>query len=91
MKAGAVMPGQKDSARIVEVEVPQLAEDEILVKILEAGIDGTDIEINRGQYGQRGLRSTPTLPLHTGHARIAVNSIFIADSLSSIYSHCLLS
>jgi len=52
MKAGAVMPGQKDSARIVEVEVPQLAEDEILVKILEVGIDGTDIEINRGQYGQ---------------------------------------
>ena len=53
MKAGAVMPGQKDSVRTVEVEVPQLAEDEILVKILEVGIDGTDIEINRGQYGQR--------------------------------------
>ena len=52
MKAGAVMPGQKDSARIVEVEVPQLAEDEILVKILEVGIDSTDIEINGGQYGQ---------------------------------------
>ena len=34
MKAGAVMLGQKDSARMVEVEVPQLAEDEILVKIL---------------------------------------------------------
>ena len=42
-----------------------LKEDEILAKILEVGIDGTDIEINRGQYGQRGLRSTPALPLHT--------------------------
>ena len=48
MKAGAVTPGQQDSARIVEMEVPQLAEDEVLVKILEVGIDGTDIEINRG-------------------------------------------
>lgn len=34
------------------MDLPQLSEDEILVKILEAGIDGTDIEINRGQYGQ---------------------------------------
>ncbi|MFC2001146.1 glucose 1-dehydrogenase [Chloroflexota bacterium] len=52
MKAGSVMPGQKDSARIIEMEVPQLAEDEVLVKILEVGIDGTDIDIDRGQYGQ---------------------------------------
>jgi len=53
MKAGSVMPGQKDSAKIVEMEVPQLVEDEVLVKIFEVGIDGTDMEINSGQYGHR--------------------------------------
>ena len=52
MKAGSVIPGQKDSARIIEMAVPQLAEDEVLVKMLEVGIDGTDIEINSGKYGQ---------------------------------------
>ena len=52
MKAGSVIPGQKDSARIIEMGVPQLAEEEVLVKMLEVGIDGTDIEINSGKYGQ---------------------------------------
>ena len=52
MKAGSVMPGQKDSAKLVEMDVPSPASDEVLVKILEVGIDGTDMEINNGQYGQ---------------------------------------
>ena len=52
MKAGAVTPGQKDSARLVEMAVPSPARGEVLVKILEVGIGGTDMEINNGQYGE---------------------------------------
>ena len=52
MKAGAVIPGQKDSARLVEMDMPSPANGEVLVKILQAGIDGTDMEINKGQYGE---------------------------------------
>lgn len=55
MKAGAVTPGQKDSARLVEMDLPSLAIGEILVKVLNVGIDGTDVEINRGQYGEAPL------------------------------------
>ena len=52
MKAGVVMPGQKDSASLVEMAVPLLRRGKVLVKMLEVGIDGTDMEINRGQYGK---------------------------------------
>lgn len=45
MKAGAVTPGQKDSARLPGMDVPLQANGEVLVRILEAGIDGTDIEM----------------------------------------------
>lgn len=52
MKAGAVTPGQKDSARVVEMDVPIPRPGEVLVKILEVGIDGTDREISQGRYGE---------------------------------------
>ena len=55
MKAGAVIPGKEDSAWLVEMDTPSLAGGEVLVKILEVGIDGTDMEINRGQYGEPPL------------------------------------
>lgn len=55
MKAGAVTPGQKDSARVIEMVDPIPREGEVLVKILEAGIDGTDIEISQGHYGEPPL------------------------------------
>ena len=56
MKAGAVTPGQKNSARLVEMAVPSPEHGEVLIRILEVGIDGTDMEINRGQYGEPPLR-----------------------------------
>ncbi len=51
MKAGAVTPSQKDSARVVAMVVPVPQQGEVLVKILEVGIDGTDMEISQGHYG----------------------------------------
>ena len=52
MKAGVVTPGKIDSARIVEMAVLLPGRGEVLVKMLEVGIDGTDMEINMGQYGE---------------------------------------
>jgi threonine dehydrogenase-like Zn-dependent dehydrogenase len=52
MKAGVVTPGEKYSASLVEMTVPLLRHGTVLVKMLEVGIDGTDMEINRGQYGE---------------------------------------
>jgi len=52
MKAGVVKPGQKDSSRLIEMDMPVISSGQALVKLLELGIDGTDIEINRGEYGE---------------------------------------
>lgn len=52
MKAGAVTPGLKDTARVVEIAKPQARRGEVLVKVLEVGIDGTDMEMAQGRYGE---------------------------------------
>ncbi|MFC1970161.1 glucose 1-dehydrogenase [Chloroflexota bacterium] len=52
MKAGVVIPGKKDSAQLVEIDMPVSSSGQAFVRLLEVGIDGTDIEINRGEYGE---------------------------------------
>lgn len=55
MKAIAVVPGMADSAKLVDMPEPALNEVPngrgVLVKVLQVGVDGTDREINQGQYG----------------------------------------
>lgn len=51
MKAIAIKPGEKDSSHLEEIEKPQATEGELLVKVLETGVCGTDLEINSGLYG----------------------------------------
>ncbi len=51
MKAAAVIPGKKGSFKVVEMEKPVPGDDEVLVKVLCAGIDGTDVDIYEGKYG----------------------------------------
>ena len=52
MKAIAVIPGKKDSVHITDIDVPAIADDQVLVKVRLVGLDGTDKEINEGKYGQ---------------------------------------
>ena len=52
MKAGVVTPGLRGSASVVDMDVPALQRGEVLVRILEVGIDGTDLEISEGRYGE---------------------------------------
>jgi threonine dehydrogenase-like Zn-dependent dehydrogenase len=55
MKAIAVYPGKADSAHLTDVPKPRPDAVPngrgVLVKILRVGLDGTDSEINAGEYG----------------------------------------
>jgi len=55
MKAVTVTPGQKNSLQLREVPLPWVEDVPdgrgVLVKVLRAGIDGTDREINNAEYG----------------------------------------
>jgi len=55
MKAIAVYPGQKNSVHIAELPMPSLNDAPdgrgVLVRVLRCGLDGTDKEINAGEYG----------------------------------------
>src|SRR5438552_17955551 len=52
MKAVVVTPGQAGSGRLADVPKPQPKPGEVLVRVHEIGIDGTDAEILEGQYGE---------------------------------------
>src|SRR5438874_1802836 len=55
MKAMAVYPGQKDSVHLAELPTPSLEDFPngrgVLIRLLRCGVDGTDKEINAGEYG----------------------------------------
>ena len=55
MKAVAIIPRKRNSIHLREVPKPSLGDIEggrgILVKVLQVGVDGTDKEINAGEYG----------------------------------------
>src|SRR6266508_2416416 len=55
MKAITVTPGTPNSARLREIPKPSLQDIPegrgVLVRILRVGLDGTDREINAGEYG----------------------------------------
>ena len=51
MKAIAVTPRAKGSARVIDVAEPRPKTGEALLRILEVGYCGTDVEINEGLYG----------------------------------------
>ncbi|HEY8736527.1 MAG TPA: glucose 1-dehydrogenase [Candidatus Dormibacteraeota bacterium] len=52
MHAIAVTPRQAGSARQVELPRPEATPGLALMRVLEVGIDGTDTEINKGEYGE---------------------------------------
>jgi len=54
VKAITVIPRQPDSSSLRDVPEPQLGPDDrrgVRVKVLRVGLDGTDKEINAGEYG----------------------------------------
>ena len=58
MKAAQItQPNQLD---IIEIPIPELPNDELLVRVMASGICGTDIHIMRGEY----LGDYPVIPGH---------------------------
>ena len=51
MKAVVVIPGRPESAHLRDVPLPEINDDEVLVRSIRAGICGTDREIHQGLYG----------------------------------------
>ncbi|MCB1023022.1 MAG: glucose 1-dehydrogenase [Acidobacteria bacterium] len=55
MKAVAITPKEKNSARLVEMDKPRVSDIKggrgVLVEVLRVGACGTDREINNGEYG----------------------------------------
>lgn len=69
MRAAAITPGKKDSLRIIDCPVPEPGEGQVLVRVLEAGICGTDIELYEGSIG---LAPAGSDFLITGHENFGV-------------------
>ena len=70
MRAVAVIPGTRNSLHVIDqAPDPHPAEHEALVRVLEAGICGTDAEIHQGRYGVAPADS-PFLIL--GHENLGV-------------------
>jgi len=69
MQAIAVTPKQPGSARQIELPMPQASAGLALMRVLEVGIDGTDSEINNGEYGEPPPGS-PVLVI--GHEALSV-------------------
>lgn len=51
MKAIIVTPGKENSARLTDLSKPQITDQDVFVKTLKVGLDGTDREINKAEYG----------------------------------------
>ena len=52
MKAVVVRPGEKDSIHMRDMPDPEMAGDQIAVKVSRVGLCGTDAEIYHGLYGR---------------------------------------
>lgn len=52
MKALTVSPGQAASLALADREPPQPSDDQVLVRVLEVGIDGTDKALLTGKHGR---------------------------------------
>lgn len=51
MRAIVVTPRERGSGRVAEVPDPKPQRGEVLVRVREVGLDGTDVEILEGEYG----------------------------------------
>lgn len=71
MKAIIVNHNEVNSVRISDLPKPSPIKEQVLLKILCVGIDGTDQEINNGVYGQPPVKKNFLVIGHESLARIA--------------------
>lgn len=51
MKAIVITPHVANSARLTDVPEPEMTNDQVMVRMIRAGICGTDAEVNSGAFG----------------------------------------
>ncbi len=71
MKAIAITPLEKNSQRLIQADKPILKDNEVLVKVLQAGVCRTDLEIVDGLYGQAPADSKYLIMGHESIGEIA--------------------
>jgi glucose 1-dehydrogenase len=71
MKAAVITPGKKDSLRLADVPMPHQDDDTVLVSMLEAGVCGTDEELNSGIIGEAPAGSDFLIIGHENLGRVA--------------------
>ena len=69
MRAAAITPGKEDSLRVIDIDQPRQGAGEVLVRMLEAGVCGTDEELNLGIVGEAPAGSDYLI---IGHENIGV-------------------
>ncbi|PYQ01043.1 MAG: glucose dehydrogenase [Acidobacteria bacterium] len=69
MQAVTVRPGARDSLRVLDIPDVQSSAGQVVVKVLQGGLCGTDAEITRGLYGEAPAGS-PYLVL--GHENLGL-------------------
>ncbi len=73
MKAIAIKPKERHSAKVIELPKPVPKDDEVLVKVLEAGVCTTDREIYDGLYGEA--------PVGSGYLIMGHESLGLVESV----------
>ena len=74
MKAVAVIPHRPDSVHLAALPKPKVEDIPngrgVLVKVLRVGVDGTDKEINAGEYGEAPPGETFLVLGHESFGRV---------------------
>jgi len=80
MQAVTVTPGERDSLRILDIPDVQRSDGQVVVRVLQGGLCGTDAEITSGLYGEAPAGSRY---LVLGHENLGVVESAPAGSLSA--------
>ena len=71
MRAAVVTPGLAGSGRIEDVPDPEPRNGEVLIQVHQVGLDGTDAEIFRGEYGEAPANDDFLIVGHESLGRVA--------------------
>lgn len=79
VRALTVIPGQEGSAAVRDVADPEPRDGEALVDVIRVGIDGTDSDIARGEYGTAPAGSEVLVIGHEALGRVARQAGSLAE------------
>ncbi|HEY7625264.1 MAG TPA: glucose 1-dehydrogenase [Candidatus Limnocylindria bacterium] len=71
MRALTVVPRKSDSGAVRDVADPVPGDDEVVVDVIRVGLDGTDADIARGEYGEAPAGSETLVIGHESVGRVA--------------------